>query len=249
MTIKVTTAAAAATTTTTTKQQQPKQRAGLFGSGKIMKSAQIHKYTNTHTAKHTYTNNKNNNHLSSLKYLHPKDVTPHTRFSVIHYYLYEKLFIICYCMETGCENMNWLELAVDSIHTCVSTWIMHFNIFCNPIPSVLELILFRHDLNIANSVILINRWYCPDLVNLSLQLRKKAVKEEKAEKRRTKIKKHVKKRKEKVQQKKKWINILLLILYLKWYIFKSFSFMTHVRNPIITGILECSDDLSWPVEQ
>jgi len=44
------------------------------------------------------------------------------------------------------------------------------------------------------------------------------VKEQKAEKRKTKTKKHVKKRKEKVQQKKKWINILLPILYLKWYI-------------------------------
>ena len=115
MTIKVTTAAAA------TKQQQPKQYAGLTGKGKIMKSAQIHKNTNTHTVKHTYTNNKNNNNLSSLKYLQPQDMTPHTRFSVIHYYLYEKLFIICYCMETGCENMSWLELAVDSIHACVST--------------------------------------------------------------------------------------------------------------------------------
>jgi vancomycin permeability regulator SanA len=90
MTIKITAAAAAIT-----KQQQPKQYAGLTGTGKIMKSAQIHKYTNTHIAMHTYKNNKNNNHLSSLKYLHPKDVTPHTRFSVIHYYLYEKLFIKC----------------------------------------------------------------------------------------------------------------------------------------------------------
>jgi len=27
--------------------------------------------------------------MSSLKYLHPKDVTAHTRFSVIHYFLYE----------------------------------------------------------------------------------------------------------------------------------------------------------------
>ena len=115
MTVKVTTAAAA-----TTKQQQPKQYAGLTGTGQIMKSVQIDKYTNTNTAKHTYTNNNNNN-LSRLKYLHPKDVTAHTRFSVIHYYLYERLFIICYCMETGCANMNWLELAVDSIHTCVST--------------------------------------------------------------------------------------------------------------------------------
>lgn len=39
MTIKVTTAAAA------TKQQQPKQYAGLTGTEKIMKSAQMHKYT------------------------------------------------------------------------------------------------------------------------------------------------------------------------------------------------------------
>jgi hypothetical protein len=116
MAIKVTTAAAAATT----KQQQPKQYAGLTGTGQIMKSARIHKYTNTHTAKHTYTNSNNSNsHLSSLRYLHPKDMTPHTRFSVIHYYLYEKLFIICYCMETDCENMNWLELVVDSIHMCI----------------------------------------------------------------------------------------------------------------------------------
>lgn len=87
-------------------------------------------------------------------------------------------------------------------------------ILCNLIPTVLELILFWHDLNIVRLVILINRWYCPDLANLCLQLRKKAVKEQKAEKRKTKIKKHVKKRKEKSQQKKKWINIIL-ILYLK----------------------------------
>lgn len=48
MTIKVTAAA-------TTKEQQPKQHAGLTGTGKIMKSAQIHKYTNTHTQLSTLT--------------------------------------------------------------------------------------------------------------------------------------------------------------------------------------------------
>jgi RIO kinase 1 len=40
-------------------------------------------------------------------------------------------------------------------------------------------------------------------MNLVLQLRKKTVKDQKAEKRKTKVKKHVKKRKEKLQQKKK----------------------------------------------
>jgi hypothetical protein len=114
--IKITGTIAAATKQ---QQPQPQQYAGLTGTGAIMKSAQIHKYTNTHTAEHTYTNNNNNNNLSSLKYLCPRDVTAHIRFSVIHYYLCEKLFIICFCMETGCENMNWLELAVDSVHTCI----------------------------------------------------------------------------------------------------------------------------------
>jgi hypothetical protein len=33
----------------TTKQQQPKQYASLTGTGQIMKSAQIHKYTDTHS--------------------------------------------------------------------------------------------------------------------------------------------------------------------------------------------------------
>jgi RIO kinase 1 len=40
-------------------------------------------------------------------------------------------------------------------------------------------------------------------MDIILQLRKKTVKEQKAEKRKTKIKKHVKKRKEKLLQKKK----------------------------------------------
>jgi hypothetical protein len=42
------------------------------------------------------------------------------------------------------------------------------------------------------------------------------VKEQKAEKRKTKVRKHVKKRKEKLQQKKKWINIFCV--YLRRYI-------------------------------
>jgi hypothetical protein len=46
MTIKVTTPAAA---TKQQQQQQPKQYAGLTGKRKIMKSAQIHKYTHTHS--------------------------------------------------------------------------------------------------------------------------------------------------------------------------------------------------------
>jgi RIO kinase 1 len=40
-------------------------------------------------------------------------------------------------------------------------------------------------------------------MGLILQLRKKTVKEQKAEKRKTKIKKYVKKRKEKLQQRRK----------------------------------------------
>jgi len=51
-------------------------------------------------------------------------------------------------------------------------------IFCNLIPSVLELIFFRHDLNIASLVILINRCYCPDLMNLLFFVFFFAVKEE-----------------------------------------------------------------------
>jgi len=47
------------------------------------------------------------------------------------------------------------------------------------------------------------RRLCTSMMNLVLQVRKKAVKEQKAERRKTKIKKHVKKRKEKLQQKRK----------------------------------------------
>jgi hypothetical protein len=37
------------------------------------------------------------------------------------------------------------------------------------------------------------------------------VKEQKAEKRKIKVKKHVKKRKEKLQQKKKWMNVIYYV--------------------------------------
>jgi hypothetical protein len=54
-------------------------------------------------------------------------------------------------------------------------------------------------LNLVNN----NSKYCPNILTVVLQLRKKTVKEQKAEKRKTKVKKHVKKRKEKLQQKRK----------------------------------------------
>ena len=69
------------------QQEQPQKCAGLTGTGPIMKLAQIHKYTNTHTVQHTYTYKHNNNLLLSLKYLCPRDVTAHIWFYVIYYYL------------------------------------------------------------------------------------------------------------------------------------------------------------------
>jgi hypothetical protein len=66
-----------------------------------------------------------------------------------------------------------------------------------------EELIIGHGLSNLKLLILIDNLYCSNTVNLVLQLRKKTVKEQKAEKRKTKVRKHVKKRKEKLQQKKK----------------------------------------------
>ena len=47
-----------------------------------------------------------------------------------------------------------------------------------------------------------NRWVCSDVTLHHFQERKKAVKEQKAEKRKNKVKKHIKKRKEKENKKR-----------------------------------------------
>jgi hypothetical protein len=97
--------------------------------------------------------------------------------------------------------MNCIELAVDT-HKYLNDGHSFSHLDSNSF--LLKLIMLLHSLkNVLNILIVINVWHCTNIIYVILQLRKKTVKEQKAEKRKTKIKKHVKKRKEKLQHKRK----------------------------------------------